>query len=97
MKRRLDVNTPLKTSPRVISTFVVSAMILLQVSSYVDTGLGCTKYRNKIIINRMRKSSMADPRDPSCYRGIILARVAYKPYCNIFSERLAQWVDILNC
>ena len=40
---------------------------------------------------------MADPGDPSCYRGIILARVAYTPDCNILSKRLAQCVDILNC
>jgi hypothetical protein len=39
---------------------------------------------------------MADPRDPSCYRGIALPCVSYKLYCNILNERLAQWVDDNN-
>ena len=39
---------------------------------------------------------MADSRDPLCYRGIALAAVSYKLYCNILNDRLTQWVDDNN-
>lgn len=48
---------------------------------------------NKIIINPIPRSNMADARDPLCYRGIALASVSYKLYCNILSDRLTQCVD----
>ena len=51
---------------------------------------------NKIVINPIPKANMADPRGPLCYRGIVLACVYYKLYCNILNERLAQWVDDNN-
>lgn len=51
---------------------------------------------NKIIINPIPKSNMADLRDPLSYRGIALASVSYKLYCNILNDRLSQWVDDNN-
>lgn len=39
---------------------------------------------------------MADLRDPLSYRGIALASVSYKLYCNILNDRLSQWVDDNN-
>ena len=48
---------------------------------------------NKIINNPIPKSKMADHRDPLSYRGIALASVSYKLYCNILNDRLTQWVD----
>lgn len=39
---------------------------------------------------------MTDPRDPLSYRGIALACVSYKLYCNILNERLVQWIDDNN-
>jgi hypothetical protein len=51
---------------------------------------------NKIVINPIPKANMADPRDPLCYRGIVLACVYYKLYCNNLNEMLAQWVDDNN-
>ncbi len=47
----------------------------------------------KCIINPIPKSPSADARDPLSYRGIALASVMYKMYCNILNNRLSIWAE----
>lgn len=48
------------------------------------------------VISPVPKSSTSDSRDPLQYRGISLAPVTYKMYCNILNSRLTNWEEENN-